>query len=515
MERICNLPFFDACHEQVLKENQDLLLGIPVKPAVVDIKGKYSYSQLLNDTKKVQAALGNKDYNGKSVGMLIPNRYEYLVASLGIWISGGGVVPLSLMHTKHELQYFITDSECVTIVVIEDTKKVVEEALKEISADISIISVDTALNSELEVSPKESIVDINGAALIVYTSGTTGKPKGVVLTHKNVNAQLKSLNEMWLWSPNDRLLHILPLHHVHGIVVALFSAIYAGATVEIMPKFSVSGVIDRIVNREKNLTLIMGVPAMYNLLLLTFQKYNEKQIKQVQEAFKQFRITICGSAPLQEKVFKQWEQITGHIMVERYGMSEIGMGLSNSVENPKLRFPGCVGRPLPGVSARLIDDNGNDFQVLTKIMCFRYYGLPEKYAESFSKDGWFKTGDIGVITKDGVFRLMGRNSTDIIKSGGYKLSAIEIERHILSNDDVEDVAVVSIPDNILGEVPGAAVVLKDKNGDDSTKDGIKEWCGKEMSRYKIPKYFVFIEELPRNLMKKVDKKKVVPLFNIE
>ncbi|OLY77868.1 Malonate-CoA ligase [Smittium mucronatum] len=431
---------------------------------------------------------------GTNVGILVPNGYLYVVYTIAIWLSGSAVVPLSLMHVKSELGYFITNSNCSAVLTFSEQTELLSSISQEHNSDFKIFLPDlTASDSDLPP----------------FVDHYSGKPKGVVSSHKNIVSQVESLKEAWGITQNDRLLHVMPLHHTHGIVVALYSMLYSAGTTELMPKFSVTGVINRVVNGERNLTLFMGVPTMYALLLKKTEGYSESEMEAFKYGFSQFRLTISGSSPLQISLFNGWEKATSQVMVERYGMSEIGMALSNSGSDPTQRFPGCVGKPLPNVSVRLVDEAGVDVTNDPNTS-----GEVQIKGDTVFKR--FKTGDIGTRSSDGIYRLLGRNSTDIIKSGGYKLSSIELEQHVLENPSVNQISIVAVPDPVLQFVPGAAVVFNSTNPPRSSQsliDDLKAWCTKEMSAYKVPKYFVAVEELPVNLMRKVDKKRVLLMFN--
>ncbi|KAJ2791400.1 hypothetical protein H4R21_006326, partial [Coemansia helicoidea] len=363
-------------------------------------------------------------------------------------------------------------------------------------------------------------IDEGQNALFIYTSGTTGKPKGVVHTHASIAAQVGSLHEAWGWSAGDRLLHVLPLHHVHGIVVALCGALWAGATAEILPRFDADRVLSRLVDGPQDISLLMGVPTMYARLLQAIDDMPDARKQAVHGAIGRLRLTISGSAALPASVFRRWREATGQTMLERYGMSEIGMALSNDAASPDAREIGAVGKPLPGVEVRLVDVDGSSaacepgtpgmIQVRGPTLFREYYGLPDKTASEFTPDGWFITGDIAVCDSHGVYRIMGRQSVDIIKSGGFKLSALEIERVLLEHPDIRDVAVVGIPSDEWGEAVAAAAVLRP--GASLSVDELKPWCCQHIARYKVPKAFIAVDTLPRNHMGKLDKKAVKALF---
>ncbi|KAJ2787195.1 hypothetical protein GGI15_000915 [Coemansia interrupta] len=493
------------------------------KVAIVDEAGAHTYTDLLNDARKVRAALGNADHKGASIAMLMPNSYEYAAIQWGIWAAGGAVVPLSPMHPERELEYFITNSESTKVIchpaLLENLRPVLDRlgsAVTVLGSD-EIMSMATTTHAEQDPDPE---ISEDQSALFIYTSGTTGKPKGVVHTHATIAAQVSALHSAWGWTPNDRLLHMLPLHHVHGIVVALCSALWTGATTEMLSKFDKSAVWDRIIDGPQDISILMGVPTMYARLLSAMEEMSPERQAAARTCMGKLRLTISGSAALPASVFRKWQQATGQAMLERYGMSEIGMALSNDARTPAARKVGSVGKPLPMVQVRLTDAEGLDvtdtpgasgmIEVKGPNVFHKYYGMPEKTAKEFTSDGWFITGDIGTRDSDGLYYIMGRQSVDIIKSGGFKLSALEIERELLEHPSVTDVAVVGIPDEEWGEVVAAAVVLKTGTALDISS--LKPWCYERMARYKTPKMLRTVNALPRNLMGKLDKKAVKALF---
>ncbi|ORX68590.1 AMP-dependent synthetase and ligase [Linderina pennispora] len=472
--------------------------------AIVDDAGEHTYVQLLQDARKVKSALGDRDHKGASIAMLVPNGYQYAAVQWGIWAAGGAVVPLSPMHPDRELEYFITNSEAKTLVCHPALLPNVQPVLDRLQGQISVVSTDVIHDLPNLPQADDLAVDDEQGALFIYTSGTTGKPKGVVLTHANIAAQITDLEEAWGWTPEDRLLHVLPLHHLHGIIVALCTALWSGATTEMLPKFDKDRVWNRIIDGPQDAAEEMPT---------------ERQ-RQAYTAMNSLRLTCSGSAALPTSVFRRWQKATGQIMLERYGMSEIGMALSNDGLNPQNRKAGSVGKPLPKVQVRLIDAEGKDvtetpgasgtIQIKGPNVFHAYYGLPEKTAKEFTSDGWFITGDVGTRDSDGLYYIMGRMSVDIIKSGGFKLSALEIERELLEHPNIVDVAVVGVPSEDWGEVVATAVTLKPDTT--LTIEELKPWCYERISRYKTPKLLRIVDELPRNLMGKLDKKAVKAMF---
>jgi malonyl-CoA/methylmalonyl-CoA synthetase len=357
-------------------------------------------------------------------------------------------------------------------------------------------------------------IDAPRRAMIIYTSGTTSKPKGVVTTHQNIQGQVTLLVSAWGWTANDHILHALPLHHVHGIINALTCALWAGATCEILPKFNAEEVWGRFV--AGNVTLFMAVPTIYAKLIEAWEAASPAQQKIMSEACARMRLMVSGSAALPIHVLERWKAITGHVLLERYGMTEIGMALSNPLHDQ--RMPGCVGTPLPNVEVKLVDENGNEVadgtpgEILVKGpgVFLEYWGKPEATQQAF-RDGWFCTGDIAVM-ENGVYRILGRSSVDIIKTGGYKVSALEIEEVLRTHPQINECAVIGISDDEWGERVAAALVLKP--GCFITLETLRSWAKERLAAYKIPTRLLVLDELPRNAMGKVIKPKVTELFQL-
>jgi malonyl-CoA/methylmalonyl-CoA synthetase len=343
-------------------------------------------------------------------------------------------------------------------------------------------------------------------AMILFTSGTTSKPKGVVSTHKNVNAQVSVLVDAWEWSDEDVIPLFLPVHHVHGIINILSCGLAAGATVHLYKHFDILDITQRISAGTFN--VFMAVPTIYVKLIQHFEKIDSAEVEKICAGFRAMRLNISGSAACPESLFKQWQELTGQVLLERYGMTEIGMALSNPYNEE--RRAGHVGQPLPGVQVQLFDDNNqpvNDELSPGEIRIkgdnvFLEYWKNEKATKESYIDGWFCTGDVAVI-EDGYYRIMGRSSIDIIKSGGYKLSALEIEGVLLTHNAIAEVAVIGVEDETWGESVVAVIGLKE--GGSLEYDELKNWCNGKMSSYKIPKAIKIIESLPRNAMGKVTK----------
>ncbi len=357
------------------------------------------------------------------------------------------------------------------------------------------------------------MIKISRRAMILYTSGTTSKPKGVVTTHANIQAQIESLVQAWEWEAADHIPLFLPLHHIHGIINIMSCALWSGASVEMFSRFDLATIFDRV--RHDAYTVFMAVPTIYTKLIEALEKGTDNERIAVIDGFKKLRLMVSGSAALPASVHEKWSQLTGQALLERYGMTEIGMALSNPYRGKRL--PGYVGLPLPNVEVRLKNDAGEivsaeeqagEIQIRGPGVFAEYWNRRETTVESFD-DGWFRTGDIAVV-EAGYYRIMGRQSVDIIKSGGYKLSALEIEAALLDHPSISECAVVGIPDETWGEAVAVAVVIP--KGVELDLESLRNWSRDRLSYYKIPKRWLVVERLPRNAMGKVTKPAVRELF---
>ncbi len=349
------------------------------------------------------------------------------------------------------------------------------------------------------------------AALILHTSGTTGKPKGAVHTHGSLAAQVASLSEAWEWKEDDALPNVLPLHHTHGLVNVTLSALANGARVEMLAGFDAEATWRRL--EEGDLSLFMAVPTVYAKLAAAFEAADAAARARRGEACRRLRLMVSGSAALPVPLFGRWEELSGHRLLERYGMTEIGMALGNPLRGE--RVPGTVGAPLPSVEVALVDEAGagcadgapGELRVKGPTLFREYHGRPEETARAIA-DGWFLTGDVAV-REAGRFRVLGRASSDILKTGGYKVSALEIEDVLRLHPSVRDAAVVGLPDEEWGERVAAAVVT---GGAPLSLDSLRAFARERLAPYKLPTRLLVLEDLPRNAMGKVTKTAVKALF---
>jgi len=473
------------------------------KIALVDGDNKYSYGELNQRIHRFATGLlhGKNDLQEERIAFFIPASLDYVTTLHGIWRAGGIAIPLNVSSAGAELDHYL-GSASVTRMIADGEY---QESLKELCAamKIQLLCVEDVLADQTGILPR---VSENRRAMMLFTSGTTNKPKGVVSTHKTIHAQITTLIDAWAWTADDVIPLFLPLHHVHGIINVLSCGLWAGATVHLFARFDIPKIAEQIVAGTFN--VFMAVPTIYVKLIQYFDSIDPADAQEICAGFKPMRLNISGSAACPVKLFEQWKELTGQVLLERYGMTEIGMGLSNPYDGE--RRAGHVGQALPGVEVQLFDEDDNpifeentpgEIRIKGDSVFLEYWDNEMATLESF-KDGWFCSGDVAVV-EDGYYRIMGRSSIDIIKSGGYKLSALEIEGTLLTHDDIAEVAVIGVEDETWGESVMAFITLKD--GATLEYRDLKSWCNGRMSPYKIPKAIKVMDALPRNAMGKVTK----------
>lgn len=480
---------------------------------------------------------------GARVGIVAKPSAEFVAGILGTWFSGGVAVPLALSYPEAELLHVMNDSDVSMVLSTNDHREFLQEVALKCAAQFSIIpavpSISSLKNANDHSQPE---IDEHGIlqgsvenssedpALIIYTSGTTGKPKGVVHTHRSITAQVQTLAKAWEYTSADQFLHCLPLHHVHGLFNALLAPLYAGSTVEFMPKFSVRGIWQRWresypvdgTKADDAITVFTGVPTMYTRLIQGYEAMDPELQTASASAARELRLMMCGSSALPQPVMEQWETITGHRLLERYGMTEFVMAISNPLK--AMRKAGTVGKPFPGVQVKIIaeDENGDvtngvgELYVKSPSLFKEYWKLPEVTKESFIEDGFFKTGDAGKVDEDGYYIILGRTSADIMKVGGYKLSALEIESSILEHPAVAECCVLGLPDKDYGEAV-CAIIVPDAETKRKREEALKPaisleelcfWAKEKLAPYKLPTQLFLWDSLPRNAMGKVNKKEL-------
>ena len=479
------------------------------RTAVVDSQGSYTYNDLLDASARVASALlaGREDLQEERVAFLATPGFPWVAVQWGIWRAGGIAVPLPLNSPKSELEYFIDDTKASTLVF----DALAEPLLAPIAADRGIRGMSY---SEAVACQTAKLPDIasDRRAMILYTSGTTSRPKGVVTTHANITAQIRCLVEAWEWSADDRILLCLPLHHVHGIINVVSCALWSGATCEMLPRFDANAVWERIA--DGSMTLFMAVPTIYVKLIAAWEAAPPERRAALSQACSKLRLMVSGSAALPVSTLERWKEISGHTLLERYGMTEIGMALSNPLRGK--RVPGSVGTPLPSVEVQLVGENGQpvapgtagEIEVRGPSVFAEYWGKPEATRDAF-RDGWFRTGDTAVV-ENGVYRILGRTNIDILKTGGHKVSALEIEEALREHPAVAECAVVGVPDPEWGERVAAAVVLKDGGALDLPS--LRAWAKEFLAAHKLPSRLLVLDALPRNAMGKVTKPAITAMF---
>ena len=444
------------------------------------------------------------------IAVQVEKSVEAMVLYLATLRAGHVFLPLNTAYQSAEIEYFIGNAEPAVVVCSPKNFGWVSKIAFTAGTRSVFTLGDDRTGSLLERASHMSdrhtpaVKGDNDLAAILYTSGTTGRSKGAMLTHGNMRSNAVMLRDYWRWQSDDVLIHALPIFHVHGLFVAIHGALINGSKIIWLSKFDPKLVIAKF----PQATVFMGVPTLYVRMLA------EPSLTKAQAA--QMRLFIAGSAPLLMETFKDWQDRTGHTILERYGMSETVMLTSNPC-GPDVRYGGAterrggtVGFPLPGVALRVTGDDGQPvpageiggIQVQGPNVFKGYWRMPEKTAEEFTADGFFKTGDVGKVGNDGYVTIVGR-SKDLIISGGYNVYPAEIEATINDMPGVAESAVIGVPHPDFGEV-GVAVIIA-KQGAVVEPDRVIATLKSQLANFKIPKRCWVVDELPRNTMGKVQK----------
>ncbi|MCM2292461.1 malonyl-CoA synthase [Allorhizobium sp. BGMRC 0089] len=436
------------------------------------------------------------------VAVQVEKSPEALMLYLACVRAGAIYLPLNTGYTLAELDYFIGDAEPALVVVTPETEAGIMPIATAKAAKVATLDdrgggslMALAQSQDPDFADRARLAD--DLAAILYTSGTTGRSKGAMLSHDNLLSNALTLKEYWRFSARDRLIHALPIFHTHGLFVASNVTMLSGASMAFLPKFDA----DQVVRLLPSSTVLMGVPTFY-VRLLQHPGLTREQVSSM-------RLFVSGSAPLLAETHRQFETVTGHAILERYGMTETNMNTSNPYDGD--RIAGTVGFPLPGVSLRVADPETGAvlaagetgmIEVKGPNVFKGYWRMPEKTAAEFRADGYFITGDLGLIDARGYVQIVGRGK-DLIISGGYNIYPKEVETEIDQMDGVVESAVIGVSHPDFGE--GVTAVVVKKPGAAVTEETIISALQDRLAKYKQPKRVVFVDDLPRNTMGKVQK----------
>ena len=465
------------------------------RPGLPDV----TYAALFDGAQRIaQKLIASGLEPGDRVAVQVAKTLEAVQLYLGTVLAGGIFLPLNTAYTGSEVAYFVNDA--TPRILVCDPNRLDE--LAPLAGDAEVFTLDKdgtgTLTHNLPATDPGFEAVARGAddlAAILYTSGTTGRSKGAMLSHKNLASNSESLRELWRFTPDDVLIHALPIFHTHGLFVATNVALLSGASVVFLPRFDAEAILDAM----PRATALMGVPTFYTRLL--------DNPRLTLEQSRNMRLFISGSAPLLVDTHEKWEQRTGHRILERYGMTETNMSTSNPYDGE--RRAGTVGFPLPGVELRITDEDREVEPGAIGVIEVRgdnvfqgYWQMPEKTAEELRPDGWFITGDLATRDKDGYVTIVGR-AKDLIITGGFNVYPKELESLIDDIPGVLESAVIGVPHPDFGEAVVAVVVREDP---DLTLDQIEAVTSRDLAKFKQPKKILFLPELPRNTMGKVQKK---------
>ncbi|NHN38072.1 malonyl-CoA synthase [Pseudomaricurvus alcaniphilus] len=488
--------FFRQIHQQMTSRAAEVLL-------ITDQQQRYTYGDA--DAESARLARFMTDL-GVAPGDRVSVQVEKSPAALWLYLAclRAGFVfhPLNTAYQSSELEYFLGNAE-PTLLVCDSARQDQLQPLADAAGVKHLLTLDADESGSLMEQSRASAANFSDVpraaddlAALLYSSGTTGVPKGIMLTHQNLLVSAETLVQAWGFSSADRLLHALPVFHVHGLFVATHCALLSGASMRWLPGFNT----DRAIDYLRECTVMMGVPTYYTRLLAS-ERFTA-------DACANVRLFVSGSAPLLQETFTAFAERSGHRILERYGMTETNMNTSNPLHGE--RKPGTVGPPLPGVEIRVADANDQplaageigNLQVKGRNVFKGYWKLPQKTAEDFTADGFFNTGDKGLIDDDGYVTIVGR-AKDLVISGGLNVYPKEVELLIDDLPGVKESAVIGAPHADFGEAVVAVVVPLP--GQTLAEDSIISAVKAQAASFKVPKRVVFVDELPRNTMGKVQK----------
>jgi malonyl-CoA/methylmalonyl-CoA synthetase len=481
----------------------------PAAPfALLDDGRHYSYGDMVDVSGRFANTLVDLGVKpGDRVAVQVEKSIEALMLYLGTVRAGAIFLPLNTAYTPAEIEYFLGDAQPAVFVCDPSKAEALRPYAEAAGAKLETLGVwrshdvSAGTLADRGLAASTAFADVergpDDLAAILYTSGTTGRSKGAMLSHDNLSSNALALVDYWRFTKDDVLLHALPIFHTHGLFVATNVILLSGASMILLPKFDPEQVFKYL----PQATSMMGVPTFYVRLL--------QDARLTKEATKHMRLFVSGSAPLLAETHREWSARTGHAILERYGMTETNMNTSNPYEGD--RVAGTVGFPLPGVSARVVDpETGKEvardeigmIEVKGPNVFKGYWRNPEKTAAEFRPDGFFITGDLGKIDSAGYVHIVGRGK-DLIITGGYNVYPKEVETEIDEMPGVIESAVIGVPHPDLGE--GVTAVVVCKPGAEITANGIATALEQRLAKFKQPKQVFVVSELPRNTMGKVQK----------
>ena len=487
----------------------------PERPALFFANQTISYRELYASSERFgQALLAWGLQAGDRVALFLDNSPTFVSAYFGIQLAGGIVVLVNTQYRQVELSHIMTDAGvrlCVTgaqgahelqrLSLPDLTTLVIVDDSDAPSGPIASLAFADFVERYTPLSPVDlSLPRSEAPALLAYTSGTTGRAKGALLSQRNLLANISSLTGAWRWTDQDRLLLALPLFHAHGLVVGLHGTLFTGASAVLRVKFVAAEILETL-QHDPQISLFFGVPTMYARLL--------KEVELQNVPLPRLRLFVSGSAPLSPQLFTTFERLSGQRILERYGMTETIMNMTNPYEGE--RRAGTVGAPFPGQEGRIVDVHTRqllpageigEIEVRGPHVFSGYWNRPDATAEAFSADGWFKTGDLGWCSADGYYTITGR-ARELIISGGYNVYPREVEDVLEAHPAVAEAAVLGMPDPDMGEQVVAVIVPQEGQTPDAAE--LIAFCRERLASYKKPRHVVFAQTLPRNALGKIQK----------
>jgi malonyl-CoA/methylmalonyl-CoA synthetase len=495
----------------------------PRRVALIFEGREWCYAEIAAEAERFARALVAAGVRpADRVALFLENCPEFVTAYLGTHRAGCIAVLVNTQYREGELRHIMTDAGvrlCVTSAV--GAAELRRLALPDLSLLVAgdeaphpLLSPRPAGRGAGGEDPLPALPEPEMPAVLAYTSGTTGRSKGALLTHRNLIANIEAVTAAWRWTDADRLLLALPLFHTHGLMVGLHGTLYTGASAVLRRHFDAAAVLESL--HDPAISMFFGVPTMYARLVAEADRRADRDAPaSLPPASLHMRLFVSGSAPLSAQLFADFERVFGQRILERYGMTETIMNLTNPYDGE--RRPGTVGGPFPGQEARVVDARPRppgaqrtplpageigEIEVRGPNVFTGYWNRPDATAEAFSADGWFRTGDLGWCSADGYFTITGR-AHELIISGGYNVYPREVEDLLARHPAVAEVAVLGLPDDDLGERVVAAVVLRAGNAADAEE--IIAFCRERLASYKKPRQVVFVASLPRNALGKVQK----------